>query len=92
LKQMEMSKACDAGEMTIALAPDLDKFGFTTGCDAKSIHGDEHDAGLLQDAVVRKRWLGSAPLGWACAARYDEFRRSAEDRVSARPTRRAVSL
>jgi hypothetical protein len=39
--------------MTVALAPDLDEFGLTTGRDAKSIHGDEHDAGLLQDAVVR---------------------------------------
>jgi hypothetical protein len=33
---MEMSKAWDAGRVTVALAPDLDEFGLTAGCDAKS--------------------------------------------------------
>jgi hypothetical protein len=42
LKQMKMSKARHAGQVAVALAPDLDEFGLTAGRNAKSIHGDEH--------------------------------------------------
>jgi hypothetical protein len=69
LQQMEMSKAGDAGKVTVSLAPDLDEFGLTAGCNAKSIHGDKHSARLLQEAVVRKRrsWFQHL-LGYAVAA------------------------
>jgi hypothetical protein len=42
---MEMSKTWDTGEVTVALAPDLDEFGFAAWGNAKSIHGDEHGGG-----------------------------------------------
>ncbi len=63
LQKMETLKARHAGQVAVALAPDLDEFGLAAGRNAKSIHSDEHGLWSFQEAIVRKTGPASSCSG-----------------------------
>ena len=42
LQQVERLEAGHPGQAAVTLSPDLNEVGLATGCDAKTVHGNEH--------------------------------------------------